>query len=86
MINPPLELLSTAWAQKSPAHKHASPEQLQCASFTGLDQPGMLREGGGGRLQPIIQLSNTGGNSSQHAELLAVFRVLEEAGPLPSWL
>jgi len=44
----------------------------------------MLREDSGGRLQPFLQLKKMGGDSSQQAELMAVFRVLEETPLLPS--
>jgi len=71
-----------ACAQKAPPHKVPRYEQPHCARFTDLDQPAVLREGSGGRLQPPTQLIKMGGDSSQHAELMDVFRVPVETLPL----
>ena len=73
-----------ACAQKAPPYKLPRPEQPHCARFTDLVQPAVLREGRGGRLQPPTQLRKMDGDSSQHAELMGVFRVPEETAPLPS--
>ena len=59
-----------ACAQKAPPHKVPRYEQPHCARFTDLDQPAVLREGSGGRLQPPTQLIKMGGDSSQHCRAL----------------